>query len=121
MKITPLMDPHNADYSQETSGGPYFYADLTLTLFKYASLALLYDYSKLDYQVIDFDDQFKWFTPESKTISQSLKLEVCAFIPLGGNVYAQVGYGHSFDSIQVNSAPLVESGRDYVILAMKTR
>ncbi|MDR1030958.1 MAG: hypothetical protein LBL76_08830 [Treponema sp.] len=82
IKITPLMDPHSADYSQETSGGPYFYADLTVTLFKYASLALLYDCSTLDYQVINFDDQFKWFTPESKTISQSLKLEVCAFIPL---------------------------------------
>jgi hypothetical protein len=121
MRITPLMDPHAADYSQETAGGPYFYADLSVTLFKYTSFTLLYDYVALDYKVIDFDNQFKWFTPESKTITQSLKLEVCGFIPLGGNVYAQIGYGHSFDSIEVNSAPLVESGGDYLILAMKTR
>jgi hypothetical protein len=121
MKITPLIIPHNADYSQETAGGPYFYADLSITLFKYVSLALLYDYSELDYKVIDFDDQFKWLTPESKTIAQSLKLEVCGFIPLGGNVYAQIGYGHSFDSLEINSAPLIESGGDYLILTMKTR
>jgi hypothetical protein len=121
MSITPLMNPHNADYSQETTGGPYFYADISITLFKYASIALLYDYSELDYKVIDFDDQFKWITPASKTTSQSLKLEVCGFIPLGGNVYAQIGYGHSFDSLEINSAPLIESGGDYLILTMKTR
>lgn len=120
MGITPLMDPHNADYSQDTSGGPYLYADITAVLFKYASLALLYDYSALDYQVIDFDDQFKWRTPESKVVSQSLKLEVCALLPLGGAIYTQIGYGHTFDSTQVNSAPLVESGKDYLILTMKT-
>ncbi|MDR0786116.1 MAG: hypothetical protein LBE74_09615 [Treponema sp.] len=120
MKITPLMDPNGTDYSQETSGSPYFYADFTVTLFKYISLALLYDYSKLDYKVVDFDDEFKWLTPEWETVSQSLKLEVCAFIPLGGSVYTQIGYGRSFDSIQVNSTSLIESGGDYLILAVKT-
>jgi hypothetical protein len=120
MGIAPLMDPHNADYSQDTSGSPYLYTDITVTLFKYASLALLYDYSVLDYKIIDFDDQFKWRTPESKVVSQSLKLEVCAFIPLGGNIYTQIGYGHTFDSTRVDSAPLVESGKDYLILTMKT-
>ncbi|MDR1219255.1 MAG: hypothetical protein LBK73_06540 [Treponema sp.] len=121
MKITPLMGPP-ADYSQETAGGPYFYADLSVTLFKYVSLALFYEYAELDcYKVVGFDDQFKWLTPESKTITQSLKLEVCAFIPLGGNVYIQIGYGHSFDSTEIDYAPLVESGADYLILAMKAR
>jgi hypothetical protein len=60
------MDPRAADYAQETSGGPYFYADLTVTLLKYAFLALLYEYSKLDYKAVDFDDQFKWLASESK-------------------------------------------------------
>jgi hypothetical protein len=117
--IAPLMDPHSADYSQDTSGSPYLYADITVTLFKYVSLAFLYDYSELDYKVIDFDDQFKWRTPESKIASQSLKLEVSALLPLGG-VYTQIGYGHTFDSTRVNSAPLVEGGKDYLILAMRS-
>ncbi|MDR0411239.1 MAG: hypothetical protein LBH75_04610 [Treponema sp.] len=120
MSIAPLMDPHSAKYAQDTFGSPYWYADFTLGLFKYVSLALLYDYSKLDYKVISFDDQLKWLTPEQEVVSQSLKLEASALIPTGGNAYIQIGYGRSFDSLQTNSAPLIESGRDYLILAMKT-
>jgi hypothetical protein len=61
------------------------------------SLALLYDYSKLDYKVISFDDQLKWLTPEQ---------EASALISTGGNIYIQIGYGCSFDSLRINSAPL---------------
>jgi hypothetical protein len=121
MSITPLMDPHDLDYSQETFGSPYLYADLTVTLFKYVSLALLYDYSKLDYNVIDFDDQLKWMTPERSLVSQSLKVEASARIPMGGNLYTQIGYGHIFDFMRVDSDPLIEGNRQYLIFtAMKT-
>jgi hypothetical protein len=40
-------------------------------------------------------------------VSFSVISEVCAFIPLGRNVYTRIGYGHSIDSIKVNSTPLV--------------
>jgi hypothetical protein len=119
MSIAPLMDPDRAEYSQTTYGSPYFYADVSLTLFKYVSLALLYDYSRLDYRVVDFDNELKWWTPEREMVSQSLKLEASALIPLGRSVYAQIGYGRTFDSLQVSSAPLVESGRDYLIFTVR--
>jgi hypothetical protein len=121
--ITPLLDPGCATNAQETAGSPYLYADLAVTLFKYLTLALLYDYTKLDYKIIDFDDEsneFKWLTPKRKVVSHSLKVEACALLPLGGDVYTQIDYGYTFDYTQTDSAEPLETNRQYVILTLKT-
>jgi hypothetical protein len=119
MTITPLMEPGHANYSQQTSGSPYFYADLTVILFKYISLSFLYDFSRLNYKVIDFDSDLNWYNPERTAITQSLKIEASLLIPLQGPVYTQIGYGHTFDSTQLDSASPAETSRQYLILAAK--
>jgi hypothetical protein len=119
MTITPLMEPGHADYAQQTSGSPYFYADLGVVLFKYISLSFLYDFSRLNYKAIDFDNDLNWYNPEKTTIAQSLKIEASLLIPLQGSVYTQIGYGHTFDSTQLDSDSPVKSSRQYVILAAK--
>jgi hypothetical protein len=123
MSIIPLMEPGWASNTQDTAGSPYLYADLAVTLFKYVSIAVLYDYTKLAYRVVDFDfydDEFKWLTPEREVVSHSLKVEACALLPLGGDVYAQLGYGYTFDYTQTDSAPALETNRQYAILTLKT-
>jgi hypothetical protein len=120
MGIVPLLGSDYADYTQQTAGSPYFYLDLGLILFKYVSLAFLYDFSRLDYKVIDFDSSLNWYNPEQTVFSQSLKLEVSVLIPLGGAVYTQVGYGHTFDSLTQDSNPAVQSNKQYLILCAKT-
>jgi hypothetical protein len=117
--IVPLMDPHYADHSQQTSGSPYLYADIGFIIWKYVSLAFLYDFSRLNYKVIDFDDNLQWYTPERKVTTQSLKIETSLLIPLGGDIYTQIGYGHTFDSTQLDSASPVKSSRQYLILTAK--
>ena len=71
MGIVPLLDPHYAEHSQTNAGSPYFYLSLDFPLFKYVSLALLYDVASLQYEVIDFDDNLAWFNHEQKAVSQS--------------------------------------------------
>jgi hypothetical protein len=123
--ITPLLDPGCTTNAQETAGSPYLYADLAVTLFKYLTLALLYDYIKLDYKVIDFEfddevNEFKWLTPKRKVVSHSLKVEACALLPLGGDMYTQLSYGYTFDYTQTDSVEPLETNRQYVILTLKT-
>jgi hypothetical protein len=119
MGIVPLMEPDFADYSQNVWGSPYFYTDIGLILFKYISLVFLYDISRLNYKVINFDSSLKWYTPEQKLVSQSLKIETSLLIPLRSVVY-QIGYGHTFDSVQLDSLPSVQNSKHYLILSVKT-
>jgi hypothetical protein len=119
MGIVPLMEPDYADYLQNTFGGPYIYADAGFVLFKYISLALLYDFSRLDYQVIDFDDNLNWHHPGRTVITQSLRAEISLLIPLQGSVYTQIGYGYIFDSLQLDSASPVRTNRHYLIFSIK--
>jgi hypothetical protein len=119
MGIIPLLEPNYADYSQSTWGSPYFYADLSFILFKYISLAFLYDSSRLNYKVIDFDNSLNWYNPERTVVSQSLKLEASLLIPLQGSLYTQIGYGHTFDFIQLDSASPIQSSKQYLILSVK--
>lgn len=121
MRIDPLMGPDYADYSKNTWGSPYVYADITIILFKFISLALLYDFSRLTYQVIDFNGELQWYKPERTVVSQSVKLEASLLIPLSSPVYTQIGYGYTFDSVQLDSGDPVRSGRHYVIFAMNKK
>lgn len=122
MGIAPLMEPNHAGHSQQTAGSPYVYADISFILFKYVSLAFLYDFSRLNYAVVDFGydgGDFVWRYPDRTVISQSLKLEASLLIPLQGSVYAQIGYGHAFDSLRLDSASPLESSRQYLILSAR--
>jgi hypothetical protein len=118
MRIAPLMEPNYADYSKNTWGSPYAYGDLTMLFFKFISLALLYDFSRLKYQVIDFDNDLQWYNPERTVVSQSVKLEASLLIPLPSSVYTQIGYGHAFDAVRLDSGDPVRRGKHYLIFAM---
>jgi hypothetical protein len=121
MSIVPLLEPDSASYEQDTWGSPGFFADINFIMFKYVSLALLYDFFRLNYKVVDFNDNLKWYNPDRAVISQSLKLEVSLLIPLQGSVYTQVGYGYTFDSIQLDSASPVQSNRHYLIFSTRVK
>jgi hypothetical protein len=120
-RIDPLMEPNYADYSKNTWGSPFVYGDLNVIFFKFISLALLYDFSRLKYQVIDFDDKLQWYKPERTVVSQSLKLEASLLIPLPSSVYTQIGYGHAFDAVQLDSGDPVRNGRHYFIFAVNKK
>jgi hypothetical protein len=119
MGIVPLMEPNYADFSKNTRGSPYFYTDIGLVFFKYISLALLYDFSRLNYNVIDFDNSLNWYNPGRTVITQSLKAEASLLIPLQGSVYTQIGGGFTVDSVQLDSAPPVRKNRQYLIFSAK--
>ncbi|MDR1400437.1 MAG: hypothetical protein LBJ41_10980 [Treponema sp.] len=118
MSIVPLLDPHHADYTQNTRGSPYFYARMDSIFFKYINLVLLYDTAQLQYKSIDFDDNLHWITPESTVLTQSLKIEASLLLPLG-NMSFQVGYGYTFDSTRFGSASPIDSNRQYIILTAR--
>jgi hypothetical protein len=116
--MIPLLDPHYADYSQNTWGSPYFYMRLDSVFFKYVNLVFLYDVAQLRYQSIDFDENLDWIHPESTVLTQSLKIETSLLLPLGGMSF-QIGYGYTFDSTRFDSAPPVEGNRQYIILTAR--
>jgi hypothetical protein len=118
MKITPYMGTAPFDHSQTTSGSPYFYADLSLILFKYVSLSLLYEYSKLDYDVIGFNAN-GWVPVEQKLVSNTLNFEVSFLLPLGYGINAQIGYGNMFNSVIMDVSSPAESNKQYFIIGVK--
>ncbi|MDR0456952.1 MAG: hypothetical protein LBH20_09765 [Treponema sp.] len=117
--IVPLLDPHYAEHSQKTWGSPHFYLSLDTTIFKYINLTLLYDYIRLKYQFIDFDENLDWITPDRNTVIQSFRIETSALLPCGGDFNIQAGYGYTFDSTRLDSAAAISGNRQYVILAVK--
>ncbi|MDR1902516.1 MAG: hypothetical protein LBQ88_09585 [Treponema sp.] len=118
MDIVPLI-AQGAEYDQSTWGSPYFYLSLDGVIFKYVNIVLLYDFVQLDYKIVDFDLGFNWITPEQKLVSQSFKIEASALAPLGGGIRAQIGYGFTFDSTQIDSGTPVRENRQYLILTVK--
>jgi hypothetical protein len=121
MRIDPLMEPNYADYSKNTWGSPFVYGDLNVIFFDFISLALLYDFSRLKYNVIDFDSNLQWYNPERTVISQSLKLEASLLILLPSSVYTQIGYGHAFDTVQLDSGEPVGNGKHYFIFTVNKK
>jgi hypothetical protein len=118
MSIVPLLEPNYADYTQDTTGGPYFYARLDSVFFKYVNLVFLYDVAQLRYESIDFDDNLAWIHPESTVLTRSLKIEASLLLPLGGMSF-QSGYGYTFESTRFDSASPVDSNRQYLILTAR--
>jgi hypothetical protein len=117
--MVPLLDPHYAEYDQDTGGSPYFYLSLDSVVFKYVNIVLLYDFARLNYKAIDFDSNLNWINPEREMITQSFKVETSALLPLGGNMSAQIGYGFAFNSTMVDSGIPVSGNRHYLILTVK--
>jgi hypothetical protein len=118
MSMVPLLDPHYAQYNQTTAGSPYLYLSLNMTLFRFINLTLLYDYARLKYKNIDFDDHLQWITPERTVITQSFKIEASLLIPLG-SMQVQIGGGCTFDSTRFDTGSPVENNRPYFILTAK--
>jgi hypothetical protein len=117
------MKPYMADkfdHSQDTSGSPYFYGELSGIFFRFLSLSLLYEFARIRYDVIGIDGAAKkWTTPEDELVTHSLKAEAALLLPLGGGLYFQAGYGHSFDAIILNASTPVEEHANYFIVGTK--
>jgi len=117
LKIEPLF-ANNAEYSQNTWGSPYFYVGIDSIIFKYINIIILYDFAKINYKIIDFDNSLNWINPEREVTSQSLKLEASLNIPLG-NMFAQIGYGFTFDFTKFNNDPTIIGNKKYIIFTAK--
>jgi len=113
----PLI-PEPVDHSQTTAGSPYFYLGLNCVLFKYANFAVLYNYAKLKYQVIDFDDNLTPIHPDKTVVTQSLMFEISALIPVG-DLGFQIGYGHMKNFYSYDSSDSVSNNNHYLILSGK--
>ena len=116
--IVPLMEPNMVEFSQNTWGKPYCYLNLDCVLFKFINLTFLYDYTRLKYSVVDFDENLDWIRPFRTVVTQSFKIEASALLPLGDSTYGQIGYGHTFDSTRLDSLS-VDSNRNYIIFTVK--
>ncbi|MDR1248448.1 MAG: hypothetical protein LBK63_04005 [Treponema sp.] len=118
MRMKPFMGDEYFDHSQDTSGSPYFYGELNGIFFKFLSLSLLYEFARIDYDVIGIDGAAKkWTTLEEELITHSLKAEASVLLSFGRGLYFKVGYGHSFDTIILNSSTPVEDNAPYLIIA----
>jgi hypothetical protein len=117
--MDPLMEPESFEYSQRKMGSPYIFGDLSVLLFNILSLSAYYDFTSMNYDVIDFtlndDLEFVWQTPEASVLSHTVKFEAALNIPLGGFVI-QIGYGRFLVSTQVNSDDPVLTDKQYFLI-----
>jgi hypothetical protein len=116
MRIKPFMGSGYFDYSQDTSGSPYFYGKLGGTFFSFVSLSLLYEYARINYDVITYDANKKWGTVEQQVISHSFKVEASVLLRLGGGFAMRAGYGHSFDTLELDSFDPIQDDKHYFII-----
>jgi hypothetical protein len=119
MGMIPLLDPYYADYSQDNFGSPYLYTDITIILFKYFSVDFLYDFSRLQYQIIDFDDDLNWYNPEQTVYTNSFKCEAALLIPVMNTVQAKIGVGYSWESIRLDTAGSIWNRQLYFVFDTK--
>jgi len=117
--IVPLIYPHTAENSQNIFGSPHFYLNLDGILFKYINLVLLYNFARLEYGVIDFDDNLAWIITERSIITHSIKLEASALIPIGNEMHFQIGFGYKMDTMQINSSDVISNNKPYLIITAK--
>jgi hypothetical protein len=121
MGLDPYMGSGRFDHSQDTSGSPYFYGELNGTFFRLLSLSLLYDYARINYDVIAIHDDGasqKWAIEKETLVSQSMKLEAAILLPLGG-ASLRVGYGHKFDTLEIDSSTPYKTDESYLIIGME--
>jgi len=119
LRIDPLMNPAAANLSENTWGGPYFYLSIDSIMFKYFNATFFYNYAKLTKQIIDFDDNLDWIYPEQSVITQSIMIEVSALLPMGSGISIQAGYGYLHNFIGMDSSPVIQEGKHYLILSTK--
>lgn len=119
MGMVPLLDPHHADYSQNNFGSPYLYADINMVLFKYLGLDFLYDFSRLKYQVIDFDDNLNWYNPVQTVYANSLKCEASFLLPIMNTVQSKVGVGYAWNFIRLDTTVPISNGQLYFVFDTK--
>jgi hypothetical protein len=118
MGIKPLLDPNYAEYSQNTTGSPYLFADVDVALFKYINIGFHYNFVHLNYKTIDFDTNLDWYNPERKVDTRSIKIDGSILIPLSSDMSVQIGYGYILDIIKFDSSSR-NSNRQYVIFTVK--
>jgi hypothetical protein len=119
IRLFPLMTS-NYEYSQQQAGSPYLFGDLSVVLFNIVSLSAFYDFTYINYNVVDFtlDEKtgdFLWYTPASSVVSHSVKFEAALNIPLGGFSF-QIGYGRYIVSTQVNSDDPLSTNKQYILI-----
>jgi len=122
LDIDPLMSPNFANLSENTWGSPYFYLSLDSVIFKYVNVTFSYNYAKLTKQVIDFDyfdNTFIWTYPQQTVVSQSIMIEVSALLPLRSGISFQAGYGYMHNFISLDSSPVIQEGKHYLIISTK--
>jgi hypothetical protein len=120
VSIVPLMSPERAEYSRNSSGSPYLYADLSLHIFRYISVSCVCDYTRLKYKILDFTydgSNFIWYTPDREVTAQSFRLEGALRIPLGAGMYAEIGGGRIFDSVKLDSGSAVRTDTNYITVS----
>jgi hypothetical protein len=116
--IVPLVYTHSMEHTQNTFGSPHFYLKLDSIIFKYLYFVLLYDFSRLQYDVVDFDNSLAWTTVKNTIITQSLRFETSVLIPAGSNMRFQIGFGYAFESMRFDSHDTVLN-KPYLILSAK--
>ena len=115
-RMFPLFDTVN--HSQQTLGSPYFFMGLDGVLFKYACLSVKYNYAKLEYDVIDFDDNFSPVFPARNVVSQSLMFEASALMPFKSiGMGLQIGYGFMLNFYTLDSNDPVKENKQYFIFS----
>jgi hypothetical protein len=128
LSIDPLMSPSAANLSEKTWGAPYFYLGLDSIIFKYINATFSYNYARLTKQVItpqlEVDDKNVitnryWIYPEQSAVTQSIMIEISALLPLKGGISFQAGYGYMHNFIGLDSSPVIQEGRHYLILSTK--
>ena len=119
MSIVPLLDPHHAEFDQNTWGSPYLFVKLDSIIYRYINITLLYDTARLNFRTIDFDDNLNWINPERSALTQSFKIETSLLLPMGGDMAIQAGYGYTFDSTQFDGGMPNRSNRQYLILTAR--
>ena len=132
LSMDPLVYPGTANLSEKTWGSPYFYISLDSIIFKYLNATLTYNYARLTKQVISpqlegyFDDENRlivtdryWIYPEQSAVTRSIMIEISALLPLRGGISFQAGYGYIHNFISLDSSPVIQEGKHYLILSTK--
>jgi hypothetical protein len=118
-QVRPYMGTEFFDHSQDTSGSPYFYGELTGVFFGLLSLGVKYEYSRIDYDVISIDSSRKWAIAPEELVARSFKLEASFLLPLSRGLSLQLGYGRSFTTIEVDSGTPLDNNGYYFTIGTK--
>jgi hypothetical protein len=117
-RMFPLFDA--VSHSQKAWDSPYFFAGLDSYIFKYACLTAKYSFAKIEYEVIDFDNNFSPVFPVKSVVSRSLMFEASALIPFKSvGMSLQIGYGYIISFYTLDSNDPVKNNKDYFICSAK--